>query len=229
MKNVDLDVVITTNSKDINLWTMTHNAIKSLRNCIGGENFNIIVVETNTNAEDFPEADITVKPNEPFQINKFYNLGADHCQGDYLLVTNNDVLYDEDWWVQMKKSFIDNNLDTACPQVTNEQPDIYNKWFKQKNTFKNLEGYEWFFGQAWLITKDVKDWLFPLDENIHFYFNDDDMVMRLKEKNCKHQLVYKSKMQHFQAKSHHILKEEGRYQQVTWGTKQYFDSKWNKS
>ena len=80
MKNVDLDVVITTNSKDINLWTMTHNAIKSLRNCIGGENFNIIVVETNTNAEDFPEADITVKPNEPFQINKFYNLGADHSQ-----------------------------------------------------------------------------------------------------------------------------------------------------
>jgi hypothetical protein len=54
------------------------------------------------------------------------------------------------------------------------------------------------------------------------------MVMRFKEKNCKHQLVYKSKMQHLQAKSHEILKEEGRFFEVTWGSKDYFDKKWSK-
>lgn len=227
MENFDLDIIITTNSKNEELFRMTDNAIKSLRNSVGGNNFKIIVVETNSESKEYNEANVTVKPNQPFQINKFYNLGALHSKSDYLLVSNNDVIYDSNWWVHMKKAFVENNLDTACLQCTNEQPDIYSKWIKQKHTFKNLEGYEWFFGQAWCITSKVRDWLFPLDENIHFYFNDDDMVMRLKERGCKHQLVYKSKMEHLQAKSHDILKQEGRYYDVTWGSKSYFDRKWN--
>lgn len=228
MSAYDLDVIITTNSKDESFVKMTNNAIMSLRNCKGGDKFKIIIVETNTNALEYPEANVTVKPNEPYQCNKFYNLGAQHSDSDYLLVANNDTIFDADWWVHMKKAFIDNNLDTACLQCTNEQPDIYNRWFKQKHTFKNLDGYDWFFGQAWCIKSSVRDWLFPLDENIHFYFNDDDMIMRFKEKDLKHQLVYKSKMQHLQARSHEILKEEGRFYEVTWGSKEYFDKKWQK-
>jgi hypothetical protein len=228
MNNYDLDVIITTNSKNDSFIKMTNNAIMSLRNSIGGDRFKIIIVETNTEAEEYPEANVTVKPNEPYQCNKFYNLGAVHSESDYLLVANNDTVFDPNWWVNIKKAFAENKLDTACLQCTNEQPDIYNRWFKQKHTFKNLDGYDWFFGQAWCVTSEVRDWLFPLDENIHFYFNDDDMVMRFKEKNCKHQLVYKSKMQHLQAKSHEILKEEGRFFEVTWGSKDYFDKKWSK-
>ena len=228
MSNYDLDVIITTNSKNESFVKMTNNAIMSLRNSVGGDRFKIIIVETNTNAEEYPEANVTVKPNEPYQCNKFYNLGALHSESDFLLVANNDTIFDVNWWVHMKKAFVDNNLDTACLQCTNEQPDIYNRWFKQKHTFKNLDGYDWFFGQAWCITADVRSWLFPLDEKIHFYFNDDDMVMRFKEKNCKHQLVYKSKMQHLQGKSHEILKDEGRFYEVTWGSKEYFDQKWQK-
>lgn len=228
MNNYDLDVIITTNSKNESFVKMTNNAIMSLRNSVGGDKFKIIIVETNSEAEEYEEANITVKPNEPYQCNKFYNLGAKHSNSEYLLVANNDTLFDVNWWIQMKKAFEENKLDTACLQCTNEQPDIYNRWFKQKHTFKNLDGYDWFFGQAWCITSNVRDWLFPLDENIHFYFNDDDMVMRFKEKNCKHQLVYKSKMQHLQGKSHEILKEEGRFYEVTWGSKEYFDNKWKK-
>ena len=228
MKPVDLDVIITTNSKDEALWKMTHDAIRSLRQSQGGENFNLIVVETNTAAAEYPEADVTVKPNEPFRINRFFNLGARHCRGDYLLVTNNDVLYERDWWREMKADFIRERLDTACPQMTNEQPDIMERWLRQKHTTVNLEGYDWFFGQAWVITKGVREWIFPLDENIHFYYNEDDMVMRLRERKCRHHLVHRSRMQHFQAKSHHILKEEGRYQEVTSGAQRYFERKWRR-
>lgn len=229
MKTKDLDVIVTTNSKNDELYKMTNNCIMSLRNSVGGENFNIIVVETNTYSKEYPEANVTIKPNEPYQCNKFYNLGALHSESEYLLVSNNDTLYDKNWWVYMKKSLIENNLDTACPQIVNTHEDIFERWFKQKYTHKNLDGYNWFFGPAWVIKKDVREWLFPLDENIHFYYNEDDMIMQFKQRNCKHQLVYKSKIHHFGGKSHEILKEEGRYFDVTLGSKEYFNIKWNKS
>ena len=94
MSNYDLDVIITTNSKNESFVKMTNNAIMSLRNSIGGDRFKIIIVETNTNAEEYPEANVTVKPNEPYQCNKFYNFGALHAESEYLLVANNDTLFD---------------------------------------------------------------------------------------------------------------------------------------
>ena len=63
MSNYDLDVIITTNSKNESFVKMTNNAIMSLRNSVGGDRFKIIIVETNTNAEEYPEANVTVKPN----------------------------------------------------------------------------------------------------------------------------------------------------------------------
>ena len=58
----ELDVIMTTFTKDKTIRDMTMNSLKSLRDCEGGKDFNIILLESNNDAEPYDLVDHYIKP-----------------------------------------------------------------------------------------------------------------------------------------------------------------------
>jgi GT2 family glycosyltransferase len=132
----------------------------------------------------------------------------------------------------MRKAFEDHNLDSASPKSPTEQIGINPQWeMKHRYTpiTKVVEGFDvayTFCGWCWVIKKDVREWLFPVDEQFSFFFNDNDVAMHLKEKGCKHALVAGSLVSHFGQKSHKVLHDTGEYMKHTFGLEKNFRAKW---
>ena len=94
---------------------------------------------------------------------------------------------------------------------------------------KVVEGFDvayTFCGWCWVVKADVRDWLFPLDEQFSFYFNDNDIAMHLKERGCKHAMVAASLVEHYGQRSLKVLHDRGVYHEVTFGLEKNFNNKW---
>jgi hypothetical protein len=83
-----------------------------------------------------------------------------------------------------------------------------------------------FCGWFWAMKKSVREWLFPLDEKFSFFYQDNDITMRLEEKESKHALVAASHVDHFGQSSHKILLESKQYYKHTFGLEKTFMEKW---
>ena len=228
----ELDVIILANSSDDKMYQMTKNAIQTLRNSENGDVFNIILVESNKKKNYKYECDIYLKPVEEFNYNLYLNKAIKFCTCDYSAISNNDVVFHKNWWSKMKSAMIQNNLDTASPKSTIEQKGIVPK-AEIKHRFtpinKIVEGYQvvyTFCGWFWTMKKEVREWLFPLDEQFSFFYQDNDIIMRLEEKNCRHALIGGSIVDHFGQSSHKILHEEGTYLKHTFALEKNFLNKW---
>lgn len=110
------DVVILTNSASNYYINLTKRAIKSLRESEKNHSFNIIIVETNPEAEKYEDADICYCPNEPYNFSKFCNIGFSFCTNDIVIISNNDVEFLENWYTNLRSAMITKNLDTASPK-----------------------------------------------------------------------------------------------------------------
>lgn len=228
----ELDVIILTNTADQGIYQMTENAIESLKESEEPGKFNIIIIESNKRSTYEYNVDHQIHPSEDFNYNTYLNIGSKYCVSEYSAVSNNDVLFRKNWWTKMKQAFIDHNLDTASPKSPTEQFGIVQR-VEMKHRYtpitKVVEGYEvayTFCGWFWAMKKDVREWLFPLDEQFSFFYQDNDIVMRLKEKNCKHALVGSSLVEHFGQRSHKILHQNGTYLKHTFALEKNFIQKW---
>lgn len=228
----ELDVIILTNTIDDAIFNMTQNAIRSLRDSSEHDSFNIILVESNKTNNYKYDVDIFLKPEEDFNYNVYLNKAIVHCSCDYSSVSNNDVLFHKGWWSKMKQAMSTHNLDTASPRSQRQQVGIVPRAeMKHRYTPLNkvVEGYELvvtFCGWFWAMKREVREWLFPLDEDFSFFYQDNDIIMRLQEKNCKHALVAGSLVDHFGQTSHKILKDNGTYLRNTHYLEQKFVDKW---
>lgn len=228
----ELDVIILTNTVDDAIYKMTKNAVKSLKESSENDIFNIILVESNKKNNYSYDVDVYLKPDEDFNYNVYLNLAIKHCTSDYSAVSNNDVLFHKGWWAKLKQAMNQYNLDTASPKSPIEQKGIVTRAeMKHRYTPLNkvVEGYEvvvTFCGWCWVMTKDVRSWLFPLDEQFSFFYQDNDIIYRLQEMNCRHALVGGSLVEHFGQSSHKILHQNNTYLQHTFGLEKKFVEKW---
>ena len=227
-----LDVIILTNTANDEIYKMTSKAIDSLRKSSNENSFNIILVESNNNFDKTYNVDVFLNPKEEFNYNTYLNIASEHCICDYSCVSNNDVVFFPSWWENLRDNMIKHNLDTASPKSPTEQIGIVPKYeIKHRYTpnSKIVEGYMvvyTFCGWCWVMTKNVREWLFPLDEQFKFFYQDNDIIMRLQEKNCRHALVASSHVTHFGQTSHKLLHEKGVWYNYTFGLEQAFRNKW---
>lgn len=227
-----LDVIILTNTVDDSIYRMTTNAINSLRKSSENDVFNIILVESNKTTNYAYEVDMYLKPEEEFNYNIYLNMAIKHCECDYSCVSNNDVLFHKNWWPKLNEKMVEMSLDTASPKSPIQQNGIVPR-AEIKHRFtpinKVVEGYQvvyTFCGWCWVMTKDVRNWLFPLDEQFSFFYQDNDIIMRLQEKNCKHALVGGSLVEHYGQSSHKILHDNKKYLDFTFNLEKKFIDKW---
>jgi GT2 family glycosyltransferase len=227
-----IDIIMLTNTANNDIYRMTLDAVKSLRNSSDEDFFNIILVESNKDTTyEFP-VDVYLRPEETFNYNIYLNQAAKHCICDYSAVSNNDVYFHRGWWEKLRDAMVKHNLDTASPRSPREQVGIIPQ-VEMKHRFtpnnKVVEGYMiayHFCGWFWAMKKSVREWLFPLDEKFSFFYQDNDITMRLEEKESKHALVAASHVDHFGQSSHKILLESKQYYKHTFGLEKTFMEKW---
>lgn len=227
-----LDVIILTNTKDDKIYHMTSKAIDSLKKSSQKHDFHIILMESNKESNYKYDVDIFYVPEEDFNYNVFLNKAIGLCKGDYTCISNNDVYFHDKWYDNLHEAIIKYNLDTASPKSKIQQKGIVPR-AEIKHRFtpltKVVEGYQvvyTFCGWCWVMTKDVREWLFPLDEQFAFFFQDNDMICRLEEKGCRHALVGNSLVDHYGQTSHYILQESGKWHSFTFGLEKNFIDKW---
>lgn len=224
-----VDVIVLTNSLDEFMVWMTRRTINTLLESEEGIDFNVIIVESSRNVEK-EYADICnhyIFPNEPFNYNKFLNIGSKYCKGDWIIISNNDVSYELGWFNEIIK-------------VHQERPDIESFSPKDPLLFMSfwgdvfvgtkdnyVEGYQvskYLMGWSLVIKKPSFDKILPFDEQFDMYYQDNDYAEILKLNGIKHALVRRSIASHYNTLSVRILEHKVRPKMQE--DEQKFRNKW---
>lgn len=224
-----IDVIILSYAKNDLIIKMNNNCIDSLNSSSDQHTFNIFLVETESSKEyKYPQKNVTViQPGIEFNYNKFLNIGLKECKNDWILISNNDTLYHNNFLENMMLAHqYDNFILSMSP--------IDDTWFRHKD-FDREElihyGYRTSYevtGWSILAHKSVIEKIGGFDEQFTFWYQDNDYSMSLQKTNIKHALITNSKVTHLLSKSHGLIEPEKKFQ-MTNGLGTTFLNKWNKN
>lgn len=215
---MDVDVIILSNTTNNELFDILKQTVDSIHDSEILHKFNIIVVESCKEVSSLFThrlAEIRAKfiiPKVPkFNYNLYLNIGLRECKNEFVLISNNDVIYYKDWFTAIAKQFeIDPKLMSVSP--------IDRKWHRHTESFfsslKELHigtrtSYE-FTGWSFIVRRKLFDHLGTFDERFAFYYQDNDWVEMYNLNDVKHGLCTSSNIHHLLSKSHCTIKEEDR-------------------
>ena len=127
-----IDVIILTNTKTEKNLRMTLRTIYTLRDSEVDYKFNVHLVESGDDytTEYFKTGIVAnyIKPNEPFNYNRFLNIAMDYVTSDWVIISNNDVGYEKNWLSEMMV-------------INKERPDIQS--FSPKDPALYIKFFDW--------------------------------------------------------------------------------------
>lgn len=191
---MDVDVIILTNSKDKLSTTVGERTIRHLHDSESNHKFHVHLVDS---GEDFLSVykDIVetyMRPDEPFNYNRFINIALKHVKHDWVLISNDDVGYERGWFTEMMKV---HSIRPDIQSFSPKDPMLYMIYFDWHflNTdelyFENYKVTEGLMGWSILIKKEALDKIAPFDEQFDMYYQDNDYAETIKSKGIKHALV----------------------------------------
>ena len=241
----EVDVVILSYTKDENYYNITKKAIDSLNESESNFKFNIHLVETNPNLlSEFPQgygsANIII-PNVPFNYNKFLNIGLEKCKTDFIVMSNNDVVFNKDWFTNITSKMVECNAVSGSPYndklFVQPQNRIGRNGMRNRMMMRRMrnkrnlipdvwEGYEvskQVQGHCIVSKKSVLDNI-KFDDRFEFFYQDNDYAKQLELFGFKHILVKKSVVEHIGKASHQLL--NGTNTELESRMKIVFEEKW---
>lgn len=227
-----IDVIILSNTADEtyhNLLSITVNSIKEQADVES----NIILVESNKiykNKEEYNlPIDVLVVPDEPFHFNKFLNYGLQHSTADYICFSNNDVRYYPNSLYHLIEAL--QTYDSVSPFAQG-----YSNGLDQNAVTQCDQLNRCFFGFCYCFTRKTMNECFggKFDENFAFWFQDNDVIYTLREKNAKHALVGPARADHLNndgvtgrgTNSYKLFGAE--LNKYMWGQQHLMYKKWNR-
>lgn len=195
-KKMDVDVVMLTNSKNDKFFRMTKESIISLKNSSSIAKYNIILIEGNLDSkytkiyEDL--GCLVVYNNSNFSFSNSINYGLNHCKNRYVCLSNNDVVFNKDWFNQIYF-----NLDKDSEIAVYSTNDKYLN--SNLPNDEMIEGYKpvgIHSGWCHVIDTFLLGENKYLDEAFDVWFMDDDFCMRLQNLGLKQVLVNQSIVYH---------------------------------
>jgi len=217
-----LDVIILSNTANIEYYKLLEQCINSLKN--NDIKYNIIVVETNFKLKNkkIPLDSVNfIFPGEKFNYNKFLNIGIEQSKTDTILISNNDIVYDPKCL-----DFLYNGLNfysSVSPYDKNHHP----KFFKDV-TDKFIEGYDvgkHVVGYSIMFKKEILKYIGKFDEHFKFWYQDNDYCNLLKKYNLKHALIMDAQCYHYGEQSHNLLSQKDLYEN-TYKSVNILNEKW---
>jgi hypothetical protein len=201
-----IDVVCLSKTSNDDLYTMTRNCITSLHNSEDDYKFNIHIIESDFNSQYYYSDICTtyLKPNIKFNYNKFLNISNQFLSKEWVIVINNDVIFEKNWFSKIIDIY---NKDNSILSFSPKDPCHFSKYFPGYFNDKNLthvSGYnisEHVHGWCLVIHKSVWDLVSPFDENFDMYYQDNDYSETIKHHNIKHCIVRDSIVHHLGSKT----------------------------
>jgi len=167
--------------------------------------WNVVVVETEK--EETPEnigQDSTIfYPHKEFNYNGALNLGIKETHSDWVVLTNNDVIFHQGWFREILRINTENpSLMSFCHWCN------YDAWHPTRYpNIGNVEFIEndWIgYGMAsWTITvkRTLLEAIGTLSERVAFWYSDNVYADALRSKGFKHVLSTKSYVDHLSSKT----------------------------
>lgn len=182
-----IDIVILSNANSKELKSITDKCIYTVKHFT--PNCNIIVIEQCLTAK---YNETTIYKSEPFNYNKFANIGAKHGVNDYICIANNDLIFTANWFDEILKTNYP-ICSPICPDdkrqkgiVNNEIGDVVGR---------NLSGW------CFVIKRYLFEIINGFDEDFSFWCADNSLVEQLKEFDILPMLVPSSKVYHLGSKT----------------------------
>jgi GT2 family glycosyltransferase len=223
----EIDVIFLSYTKDLQYYGLTQRAINTLKALNRQYSFNIIIIETNKNLYDngfvYENCKVII-PNEEFNYNKFLNIGLNECKNNFVLISNNDVIFTQNSIEAMMHVVEISKAGSVSPREPN---------WPQQQEFNNdssafVEGYEigkHLTGWCLLIKKQTLDILGKFDENFKFWYQDNDYAECLKRNNIRHVIALKSRVYHVNNFSHSLV-DNNKLLELTHGLEKTFKEKY---
>ena len=236
--NIVIGCVILANTTNLEKYGMTQRTLQTLLWSEPDFFFNIIVVESNPNAQKYgfiyDQSTLssyvkTIIPNESFGYNKFLNKGIAElkklCENyEWNIITNNDVIFTQKWFTKLIKWQQDN------PSVLSLSPWEPN-WHMKKGLDPNhgpYFGYRTSYeitGWCLVINNSVIEKCNLFDPRFEFWYQDNDYALTLEQSNIKHALVPQSRVYHMVSGTHDIINKSDFYK-MTDGQLEILKQKW---
>ena len=176
-----LSVIILSYALDDDIYNLNKQAIESL---LSSEvwpsgSLQILLIESNKeNPYQYPYPNVEVLiPNEKFGFHRFFNIGIEHTDGEYIAFCNNDIIFRKGWFSAIREvanshrrflcfSPIDDSGDypKMSPEALPREKAFYRGWEHQKH----------FAPWCFVWKRKVFDITGPFDETIDFYGADCD-------------------------------------------------------
>lgn len=176
-----LSVIILSYALDDDIYHLNKQAIETL---LSSEvwpsgSLQILLIESNKeNPYQYPYPNVEVLiPNEKFGFHRFFNIGIEHTDGEYIAFCNNDIIFHKGWFSAIREvanshrrflcfSPIDDSGDypKMSPEALPREKAFYRGWEHQKH----------FAPWCFVWKRKVFDITGPFDETVDFYGADCD-------------------------------------------------------
>jgi GT2 family glycosyltransferase len=194
-----VDIIILSDSKNEELMALTQQTVNS---CIDSESgndieFNIVVIEqnsavTHTNC-------ITRHEAQPFNYNKFMNIGVSMFDAEYVCLCNNDLIFQKNWCSILIDAMQKNDLLSACPlcpEATKEMTQPIHFGYRNSHEMS---------GWCIMTNRKLYNIIGKIDESFPFWFADNIYAEQLKRFGVKHAIITGSKVLHIRSKTLNTL------------------------
>lgn len=210
---------------------MTNRAINTAFEHKGTHDLVVVVVETNNNFHGyFNNPNVAfIKPSKPFGYNEFINIGYDFMvnnsspdfedyEPDYVMIMNNDLIFHENWLDNLVDGLESDDYDSVSPKSPGWMfhANYCNDGIQENHGV--FEGWGVGFevcGWAWLFRHSSYARLQPLDPDLKFWCQDNQICDDMQKLGMRHALVSDSLVTHLVNQSHNT---------IDYATMQYFTS-----
>ena len=187
-----IDVICLTDTYDNSMYEVTNRVIKSVRISEKNVKFNIILLESNKETNfTYKNVDVYIRPEEEFNYNKYLNIANEYLTSDWVLITNNDVIYQREWFSKILEIYNKRpDIESFSPKEVLFYSTIYGDHFDSEDDyFESYRVTESVMGWSLVMRKRVWDEIYPWDENFDFYYQDNDYAKTIESKGIKHAVV----------------------------------------
>lgn len=176
-----LSVIILSYALDDDIYNLNKQAIESLlasETWVAGS-LQILLIESNKENPyqyHYPNVEVLV-PNEKFGFHRFFNIGIEHTDGEYIAFCNNDIIFHKGWFSAIRE-VADTHQRFLCFSPIDDSGD-YPKMTpealpRDKAFYKGWEHQKHFAPWCFVWKRKVFDITGPFDETIDFYGADCD-------------------------------------------------------
>lgn len=210
-----LSVIILSYAIDDDIYEMNCRALKSLveSETWTDENLQVLLIESKKDSTyTYPWSNVEVLiPEEDFGFHKFFNIGINKTNGEYIAFCNNDIIFKPGWFGEIKKvadahkrfkcfSPVDDSGDypKMTPEALPRDKDYYKGWDHQKH----------FAPWCFVWKREVFDITGPFDETFDLYGADGDELFTLSRNALWSVVCTKSVVNHLAGQTT-IVKQSG--------------------